>query len=261
LDDGSTSDGLRELGRVGLQAMELAFVRQVNIRASEAPALRALSEQLDISLSAHASYYINLNSRDKSIVAASRQRILRAARIGYLCGADHIVFHAAWRHDDPPAAVYATVRGHLGELVEILREEGVLVTLCPETTGRAVQFGDLDELLAMTQDVPGVQPCFDFAHLHARTGQANSLPEFEAIFEDIAETMGSEALAHLHMHVSGIKYGKGGEISHLSLDESDFRYRELLLVMKERGVGGTVICESPANDTDALILARAWSEV
>jgi deoxyribonuclease IV len=259
LEGASTSDGLRELGRLGLQAMELAFVRQINIGESQAPVVRELAGRLGISLSAHAPYYINLNSRDKRIVAASRQRILRAARIGSLCGATHVVFHAAWRHDDLPQGVYQTVRTHLTELSQILAEEGTRIWLSPETMGRRVQFGDLDELLSMAQDVRGIAPCFDFAHLHARYGEANTAGEFEAILSSIATALGEQALADLHIHASGIRYGKRGEVSHLTLDESDFRYRDLLLAMKARGVGGTVICESPANDADALLLAQVWA--
>ena len=261
LSGGSHLEGVHEVGRLGLKAMELAFVHQVNIRLDDAPRLRAAADERGICLSVHAPYYINLNSRDKRVVAASRQRILRSARVGWLCGARHIVFHAAWRHDDAATQVYETVRTQLLELSDVLGEEGTDVWLCPETTGRAAQFGDLDELLMLAQDVPRTKPCVDFAHLHARAGMSNSEPEFEAILDATEAALGLDALQDMHIHVSGISYGVYGETRHLPLGESDFRYRELLRVLERRSVTGRVICESPANDADAVLLSAQWREI
>ncbi|MGQ9555797.1 MAG: TIM barrel protein [Anaerolineae bacterium] len=261
INGASHLEGVREVGRLGLHAMELAFVHQVNIRPDEAPLIRAVADEHSICLSVHAPYYINLNSKDKRIVSASRQRILRSARIGFLCGARHIVFHAAWRHDASPAQVYEVVRSQLLELSSILQEEGTDVWLCPETTGRSAQFGDLDELLALTQNVPRTKPCIDFAHLHARAGLSNSSREFEAILDAVEANLGHSALLDMHLHVSGIGYGAHGETRHLSLAESDFQYYELLTVLARRGVMGRVICESPSNDADAMLLSAQWREI
>ena len=254
-------DGLHEIGRLGLRAMELAFVRQVNVRPADAPKVRAAAEQYGISLSVHAPYYINLNSRDARIVQASRQRILGAARVGCLCGAQYIVFHAAWRHDSDPLDLYEVVGSELLEISSRLDAEGNGVWLCPETMGRGVQFGTVDEVLRLAQDIPRVRPCLDFAHLHAMQGHTNTEQEYEAVLDAVALALGPRALCDLHMHVSGIAYGPRGEKKHLPLAESDFDYAGLLRVLHRRRVSGRVICESPTNDSDALMLSRLWCNV
>lgn len=261
MEGASHLEGLREVARRGLRAMELAFVHQVNIKEKDAPTVRAAAADLGVALSVHAPYYINLNSADGRKLAASKERILKAARIGALCGATHIIFHAGWRHDSDPEALYRQMRDHVAELARRVADEGLPVFLSPETTGKATQFGDLDELLRIAQDVPGVRICLDFAHLHARHGNANTEEEFDAILDTVQAELGVAALSEMHMHVSGIAYGAHGEVRHLKLEESDLDYRALMRVLARRRVGGRVICESPDNAADALLLNGVWHDL
>jgi len=241
--------------------MELAFVYRVNVRRERAPEVRECAERLKVALSAHAPYYINLDSSDADKVERSRQRLLSAARIGWLCGADRVVFHAGWRGEHSPEHTYEAVRAQVQELAGMLRDEGVSIRLMPETTGKPAQFGDLDELLALAHDVPGVEPCLDFAHLHARHGSMNTEEEFEQVLRRVELVLGPQAMHRLHIHVSGIEYGGRGERRHLLLGASDFNYTGLLRVLARLGVSGRVICESPENDRDAVRLQQAWQEI
>jgi deoxyribonuclease-4 len=63
----------------------------------------------------------------------------------------------------------------------------------------------------------------------------------------------------MHIHLSGIAYGKKGEIKHLMLPDSDLRYAELLKALRERRAKGVVICESvPYIEQDALLLQQTY---
>jgi deoxyribonuclease-4 len=99
----------------------------------------------------------------------------------------------------------------------------------------------------------------DFAHWHARTGIFNSYQEFTSILRQIKERLGKAALDNMHIHVSGIAYGKKGETKHLNLEESDFQYIELLRALKDYDVKGLVICESPNLEEDALLLQATYN--
>jgi deoxyribonuclease-4 len=199
--------GIACIRELGLDCMELAWVRRVSMGEKTAAKVRQRAEECRVALSVHAPYYINLNSAEADKVAASRERILKAARAGWLCGARNIVFHAAFYHDDPPEIVYEKVKGHLLELTQELRGEGNDTILRPETTGKRSQFGTLEELLALSREVEGVAPCVDFAHLHARTGKNNSYEEFTAILSKIGKVLGQAGLEDMHIHLSGIEYG------------------------------------------------------
>jgi deoxyribonuclease-4 len=144
-------------------------------------------------------------------------------------------------------------------VVNILRREGNKVTISPEVTGKPSQFGTLVEILQLGSEIEGVAPCLDFSHWHARTGKANSYQEFLDILDQIEKKLGRQALDNMHIHLSGIAYGKKGEIKHLMLPDSDFQYAELLKALKEREAKGVVISESmPYLENDALLLQQTY---
>jgi len=107
--------------------------------------------------------------------------------------------------------------------------------------------------------VEGVAPCVDFAHWHARTGGFNSYEEFAAMLQQVEDSLGRQALDNMHIHISGVHYGRQGEIKHLNLKESDFHYIELLKALKTLEAKGVVICESPDREGDALLLQQTYA--
>ena len=256
-----STDGIARIRALGLGCLELAWVRRVSIGDAKAAEIKAAAQEHDVVLSVHAPYYINFNSRDPKIVIASRERVLAAARKGWLAGARNIVFHPAFYHKDPPEVVYERLKEHMVGITTILREEDNGVMLRPETTGKPSQFGTIEELVALSREVPGVLPCVDFAHLHARSGGAyNSPQEFAHVLHLIEEGLGRAALDDMHIHVSGIEYTDKGERQHLNLADADLRYRELVQVWRDFDIGGTVICESPNLEVDALILQTLYRQ-
>ncbi len=62
----------------------------------------------------------------------------------------------------------------------------------------------------------------------------------------------------MHIHISGIAYSDKGEIKHLTLNESDFRYEEWVQAVKDYGIEGRVICESPNKEQDSLLLKKLY---
>lgn len=211
-----------------------------------------------VKLSAHAPYFINLNAHEPEKIRASQQRILQTARISSVCGAESIVFHAAFYLGDSHEKTYNTVKNYLAEVVDRLKLENIPVWLRPEVTGKSSQFGTIDEVLKLSAELEGVAPCIDFAHWHARTGEFNSYPEFASILLQVKEHLGPEALNNMHIHFAGINYGPKGEVRHLNLQESDFQYTELLRALKDYNAKGLVICESPNLEEDALLLQTTY---
>ena len=214
-----------------------------------------------VKLSAHGPYFVNLNAREPEKITASQERILQTARIGAICGAQSIVFHAAYYLGDPPEKTYQTVKKNLGEVINQLKQENNRVWVRPEVMGKLSQFGTIEEVLNLCTELEGVGIGMDFAHWHARTGEYNSYPEFASILEQIKRRLGDQALDDMHIHVSGIAFGKKGEIKHLNLKESDLRYEELLRALKDYQAKGLVICESPNLEQDALLLQENYHKL
>ncbi|MDD2438894.1 MAG: TIM barrel protein [Methanosarcinaceae archaeon] len=253
--------GIKRIRELGLGCMELEFVQGVRMQAPGAKKVFEAAKKEEIALSVHAPYYINLNSSEPEKKKASLERIYQAAKIGKLCGAESIVFHAAFYQKSSKEETYIKISKCLQELGEKLRNDGISVLLRPETMGKNSQFGTLEELLSLSYEIEGVRPCLDFSHLHAREGKVNSYPEFVGIFERVEEVLGKEGLYDMHMHVSGIDYGKKGEKKHLCLEESDFNYPDLLKAFKDFKVKGLLICESPNLEEDALLLKNFYANL
>lgn len=254
-----TEAGIKCVAELGLGCMEVEFVYGVKMSEKAAVSLGKLAADKGIVLTVHGPYYINLNAVEPEKIAASKERILKGARIASLLGARSFTFHAAFYLNNSPAETYRTAKGHLEEILEILRGEGNRVTVSPELTGKPSQFGSLEELLRLAIDLEGVSPCIDFSHWHARTGKGNSYQEFIDILDEIESRLGRPALDNMHIHVSGIEFGEKGERRHLMLSESDFNYVDLLRALKDRGVKGAVICESaPYPERDALLLQQTY---
>jgi deoxyribonuclease-4 len=255
----STEAGIERIAELSLGCMEVEFVQGVKMSPQVAASVGELAARKKVVLTAHGPYFINLNAAEPEKVHMSKERILQTARIAALFGARSITFHAAFYLKSTPAETYAVVKRHLQEVVNILRREGNKVTISPEVTGKPSQFGTLEEILQLSSEIEGVAPCLDFSHWHARTGKANSYQEFLDILDQIERKLGRRGLDNMHIHLSGIAYGNKGEIKHLMLPDSDFRYAELLKALKERKAKGVVVCESvPYLEQDALLLQQTY---
>ena len=60
---------------------------------------------------------------------------------------------------------------------------------------------------------------------------------------------------------SGIAYGEKGEKHHLTLRESDAKWKEFLTVLKKRKIGGVLVVESPVQEEDVLLLQKAFAKL
>ena len=257
----SSIEGIKKVKELGLGCMELEFVRGVKMTKPAAKLVEEARKKQGIELTAHGPYYINLNSNDKVKRAASRTRILQTARIGWLCGANSITFHAAYYMGQDQKKVYDVVKQELKEIIETLKNESNKVWIRPELTGKPTQFGDLQELIKLSQELEQVMPCVDYAHYHARyNGKYNTYKEFAEVLEQIEKGLGKEALNNMHIHISGIEYGQKGERNHLNLENSGMNYKELVKAWKDYKIKGFVISESPNLEGDALLLKRIYEK-
>ncbi len=257
-----TPAAVAHIRALGLDHLEIAWVQSVRVSDETCAEIKAAGEKHKVTISIHAPYYINLNSQTSELMAKSDERLLAAARKGYLAGAKDIIFHPGSYHSQPPEQVYERAKEKLLEITSILRKEKVKVNLRPETMGKGAMFGTLDEVIQLSKDVPGVLPCIDWAHLHARTGNGtfNSYAEFCDALERVKAGLGEEGLHKLHFHISGIAYTAKGEKAHLPLNEADLLYRELLQAFIDYGVQATAAIEAPLpfHTADALTFQATY---
>jgi len=252
-------EGIKQVNSLGLEAMELEFVHSVFIKKDNAEKVNETAEKQKVVLTAHASYYINLNSTEKQKIGASKSRIIQAAKIAYLCGGYSVCFHPGYYMKSTNEQAYEMFRKEIKYVMNSLKDENIKIWVRPETTGKVSQIGSFEECLKISKDVEGVLPCIDFAHLHARTnGKNNTKEEFHEILTKYEKALGKKALENMHIHMSGINYGEKGEKNHLVLKDSDMNYKDLMKTLKEFKCKGVIICESPNLEKDALLMKKAY---
>ncbi len=250
---------------LGLDHLEIAWVRSVTATDKTCAEIKAAANQYHVTLSIHAPYFINLNSQTAELMRNSDERLLKAARTGYLAGARDIVFHPGSYHEQPPEQVYERVKEKVIEIRDILRSEGVDVILRPETMGKTAVFGTLDELVQLAREVDGVLPCIDWAHLHARSGDGsfNGYDDFAATLQKVKDNLGDRGLKHLHCHLSGIEYTAKGEKRHIPLNQADILYRELMQALVDFEAAGVIAVEAPEpfHVSDCLTIQATYRHV
>jgi deoxyribonuclease-4 len=247
---------------IGLSAFELGWVQSVRVSEETCALIRSTATEHDVAISVHAPYFINLNASDEEW-PKSRKRLMDAAHYGNLAGATDIVFHPGSYFANDANEVLKVAIPRLQGCVQELRKAGNKVVLRPETMGKSAMLGSLEDTLVMASSMDGVQPCLDFAHLHARPGDGtmNTYDEWCAVLEAYSKALGKTGLKNLHIHLSGIAYGPKGEKEHLKLADADLNLKALMRALNEFGCAGRILCESPIMEEDALNMKRAWMKV
>jgi len=258
----STPEGVKRVAELGLDAMEIEFVRGVRMSEQLALKTREIANEFNILLTVHAPYYVNLLSPDESKVKASIKRIIDSARMGYLAGAWSVVFHPGYYGKLKSDEAVRIVRNHVKEIVKMLRDQGIEIWIRPEIMGGLSEFGSLDEILEVVNGIDMSAPCIDFAHLYARTlGEYNNYEKFKEVLSKVEDKLGRGALDNAHIHVSGMEYGPKGERKHLNFNESMFNWKDVVRVVKEFNVKGVVISESPNIEGDAILFKSEFERI
>jgi deoxyribonuclease-4 len=238
-----------------LDGLEVEFVHGVRMSEQTRAYLKQITQNQGFILTSHGPFYINLNSKENEKVEASVQRIIETAQAAHDFGGYSITYHAAFYMGGDKETVYNQVKTQTAKIIEALEKENIDVWIRPETTGKATQWGDYEEIIQLSKEFEQVLPCVDFSHVHARTaGDYNTYDEFCLILERIATELGQRAIDNFHAHLAGIEYTNKGEKRHLILQDSDMNYKDLLKALKSFGVKGALVCESPNIETDTKIL-------
>jgi deoxyribonuclease IV len=250
------ASGIDYIKSVGLDAMELLFVRNVNVTDKNKNLILKTKLNNDFYLSAHGSHYINLNADELEKQEQSIARIVGASEALLKVQGRNLIFHPEFYLKHSEEDTYKTVRENLLKLPC----NGIEYRL--ETTGKRTQFGTIKELVSLCKEVATCKLCIDFAHIHAReNGSLKNYDDFTRILQYVLKELGRAALDDLHIHMGGINYGEKGEKNHLPLLESDFNFRDCLRALKDFEVKGCIISEGPMVEKDALLLKNTYERL
>jgi len=239
--------------------MEMEFVRGVRLKDEDAKEAGRIAAELDVSLSSHAPYYVNFCSKDEQKMANSKRHVFQAARATALAGGKITVFHPGFYQKLTPKEAFEIAKKELSGLVEKLKQHGIKVRLGAETVGKKSAFGSLHENISLAQEVEMVDPVLDFAHMLARGDfTLRTADDFRSVLEMVEKKLPNYS-KRIHCHFSEINFSEKGELNHLPLGTNNLPpFRILMEVLAENGYSGTVICESPKLDLDALAMQQHY---
>ena len=240
---------LEHYSQLGLRACEIAFTYGVYIKNKvDAITIGKKAKELDIKLSIHAPYWINLNSVEKKKIEESKKRILACCEVASWIGAEFVVFHPGYYGKMDKEKSYQNIKKAILEIKDEIKKEKWKVKLAPETTGKVNVFGSIEEILRLVKET-GCYFTIDFAHLYARNQGKLSYAE---MFEKVAK------FSSIHAHFSGINFSDKGERNHIETTEK--MWKELLSVLPENK-DITIINESPDPVGDSVKGLRVWESL
>jgi len=230
---------LEEYHKLGLKACEIAFTYGVYIKKKEdAEKIKDAAKKLDIRLTIHAPYYINLNSEDREKTRKSMERILECLKVGTWLDAKKVIFHPGYYGKRAKEETYEKIKTEILELQKQRKEKNYTPELAPETTGKINVFGSIDEIAQLVIDTK-CSFCIDFAHILAR--------EKDYKFEEVFRKFGK--YDDIHIHFSGINYGKKGEKNHKKTPKEELK-KLITHLPKNKNI--TIINESPDQVNDSV---------
>jgi len=230
-----------EYHKKGIRAAEIPFTYGVYIKKKEdAEKVGNAAKKFDISLSIHAPYWINLNSKESQKIEESKQRILNSCEVAEWMGAKIVVFHAGFYGKGDIEKTYQSIKKAIIELMKIIKEKKWKVKLGVETMGKINVFGSAEEVLRLVKET-GCSFCLDFAHLYSRSLGKES---YKNIYEKFKN------FPNLHCHFSGIEFGEKGERNHKKTPSEEIK-KLSLAVSREKNM--TIINESPSPIEDSII--------
>jgi deoxyribonuclease IV len=257
---GGTLEGIKHAHSMGIRAMEMEWVQMVPRNPDHVATIGELAKSLDFTLTVHAPFFINLNSDETEKIVASKKRILDALTMAQVAGAKSVCVHAAFYGTRKEESL-DNVRRATDELLQHKQTLFPNVNLAYETMGKHSQFGTVEEVLTVSKEFD-IYPCVDVSHLHARSnGGFNDTDSWNELFDQYEEALGKQSLKSMHLHLSGIAYTAKGERNHLPLEESDTDWRGYLSVLKKRGVGGVLVCESPTLEKDTMLIQKTYESL
>ena len=265
-DEGHTSslDAPKWLADQGLTAYEYSFGRGINISGEKANAIGELGKQFGVEISVHAPYYINFANPLDEMAEKSYNYVLNSCKKVREFYGKRVIFH--------PATVGKMTRKDAVELT--LQRMKILSKLivdnkmddcifCPETMGKINQIGDVEEVTEFCKVADFFIPTIDFGHINARTyGSLKTEQDFENIIVYLLNNLGAERTSAMHIHFSKIEYSAGGEVKHLTFEDTLFgpEFEPLAKVLKKYKLEPVVICESNGTQADDALYMKCIYE-
>ncbi len=216
-----------------------------------------MGKELDVELSMHTPYYMDLTSNNeltkKSIDSIHWSGMMTGQMEGKM-----VTTHIGLYGNLSKKAATERITNNIQELMEWWRENKIPARLGIETSGRQEVWGSLDEILELCDTVDGPVPVINFAHYHARE---NGLLRTAADFADLLERTKRYVDGSYYTHFSGVEHEAGNEKRVTPIKKGDLRFEPLAEMLVELNPAITIISSSPLLEHDAMYMKVIYERI
>lgn len=246
------------LNKIDLDALELQFGRGLRLSDEAIERISKAAEDNGIALSAHAPYYINLNSLNPETIEKSKGWILDTVEVAQKTNASIVVVHAGRRGKEEEGDPTAIISKGFKTIMEEMEKKGWDTYIGIETMGKEGTWGTLEEIERVCRISKLFVPVIDFAHIHSLyNGHFKTQRDYEKVLQSYEEL----DTGFLHCHFTSVEYGPKGEKKHLPVETRDPDFLPLAKALKKKDYRVRLICESPLLEEDALQLKEWYDSV
>ena len=254
----SSVEGVKRVAELKLKAMEISFTHGIHMSLETAKELGRVAEDLDVELSIHVPYFVNLASEKKQVIKDSKKRITESLERGNIMNATVVAVHAGYYGKDKEKANQMIFEA-CKEITNKIEKNKWNINFGLETMGKQKVWGTLDEIINICKKLKHVIPYLDPAHIYARNGGNIN-------YKEIFNKLKVLKLKKYHSHFSGIKsslvgIGKGNEKHHVPMKEAGPDFEPFAKEILKRKIDITIISESPILEQDSLLMKKIFEKL
>lgn len=245
-------DGIEDIHALQLDAMEVQLLRPLRDIPEELDLIRELGEELDVRLSIHAPYYMDLLG-DEHYVERSLENVMWSADLCKELGADTLILHVGMYHDHDPDEALEEAIVRVRWLRDKIKKSGLDIDIGIETSGRQKVFGSVEEILAINKRVQRTLPVLNIPNIHAREGGSlREVQDFEDLFEKVNDQMKTGSF---YTHFAGVEHADGDKIMGTPIKKGDLRFDPMAeMMLNHDDWDFRIISESPLLEHDAVYM-------
>jgi len=219
--------------------------------------LGRMGREMDVELSMHTPYYMDLASNSElteRCIDNVRWAGIMADQMDGGIVATHLGLYGEGNRKQAKKAIVDNV----AEIMGWWEDNKLRPLLGLETSGRQEVFGSLDEILELCDDVKGLVPVINFAHVHAREGGGLREPQdFGALLDKVRSSVDG----HFYTHFSGVEHEGGNEKRITPIKKGDLKFEPLAEYLAEENPDITIISSSPLLEHDAMYMKVIYERV
>jgi deoxyribonuclease-4 len=219
--------------------------------------LGLMGSELDVQLSMHTPYYIDL-AGSGDLTKKSMDSIRWAGLLTQEMGGSMVVTHMGLYGNLSRREAASNIADRLEEVVAWWEKNDLTPKLGLETSGRKEVFGGLDEILELCDKFKQLVPVVNFAHLHARTnGKLREPEDFAEVFDEISSYVGDLS----YTHFSGVEHEGGNERRVTPIKKGDLRFEPMAEYLADANPNSVIISSSPLLEHDAMYMKVIYERV